>query len=238
MANDESSSAKLITNHILKSLPPSDLERLRPELTFVELASGTVLFEPYEAMEYVYFPARAMISVVAYTPDGQAAEVGVIGWEGMSGVDVVMGANATLNQHIIQLPNGAWRAKKAAIQKEFARGGAFQKAVLAFTRVMMMQISQTALCNRLHTVDERLSRWLLMCRDRSETDTLLLTQEFMSIMLGASRVAVTQSASSLQEKGFIKYKRGRIDVVDRDGLEEFSCDCYRIIKDEYDRYSA
>jgi CRP-like cAMP-binding protein len=236
MANDESSSENLTANHIFKSLPPEDLERLRPALTYTQVESGKVIFEPYEEIRHVYFPHGSMISVVAYTPNGQAAEVGVIGWEGMSGVDVVMGADSTPNQHVVQLPNGAWRADTKVIRAEFERGGAFQKAVLAFTRVMMLQISQTALCNGLHSVDRRLSRWLLMCRDRAAGDTLRLTQEFISVMLGVSRVAVSHSAKALQERGLIEYRHGRVVVLDAEGLRKLSCDCYSVVKKEYDAY--
>ena len=222
-------------NYILNSLSQADFERLLPDLEFVKLAHGEVLYRPLEPIKYVYFPDDAMCSVVATTAEGQCAEVGVIGREGMIGIDVLMGIDFSLNENFIQLPDGGLRMKTSAIKREFKQNGELQDLLLNFVRLLMFQISQTALCNRLHTVEERLSRWLLLCRDRSATDELQLTQEFLSIMLGANRATVTVAAITLQGGGYIKYSRGLITILDREGLEHFACDCYRTVKDEYDR---
>lgn len=223
-------------NYILKALPKEDFERLLPDLEPIELKLGQVLYRPEEPIEFVYFPNHTMISVIASTAEGQSAEIGIIGREGMVGMDVLLGSDSTLNENIVQHPNGAFRINTASIKQEFKRGGALHDLLLRFTRVMMIQIGQTALCNRLHTVDERLARWLLLCRDRSGTGELQLTQEFLSIMLGVNRATVTMSAIALQSAGFIKYSRGHITIKDSEGLEDFSCECYKIVKKEYDRF--
>lgn len=222
-------------NLILNSLPQEDFERLMPDLEPVQLSLGQIIYRAEEPIEYVYFPQDAMISVIANTSSGQSAEVGVIGREGIIGIDVFMGSNITLNDHIIQLADGGLRITTAAVKKEFKRAGALHDEILRFMRLLMVQISQTALCNRLHTVEERLARWLLLCLDRSETDDLRLTQEFLAIMLGSNRATVTLSALTLQNNGYIKYSRGQITIKDRVGLEDFVCDCYQIVKDEYER---
>ena len=223
-------------NYILNSLPKADFERLLPDLEPVKFAQGEVLYRPEEPIKYVYSLDNAMASVVATTPEGQCAEVGVIGREGMIGIDVLMGADSSLNETFIQLPDGGLRMKTSAVRKEFKQGGALHDSLLRFVRLLLLQISQTALCNRLHTVEERLARWLLLCRDRSPTDELQLTQEFLGIMLGANRATVTVAAIALQGGGFIKYSRGLITILDREGLEHFACDCYRTVKEEYDRF--
>ena len=184
----------------------------------------------------VYFPDDAMVSVVATTAEGQCAEVGVVGREGMIGLDVLLGADSSLNETFVQLPDGGLRMTTAAVRKHFTQSGALHDSLLRFIRLLMMQISQTALCNRLHTVEERLARWLLLCRDRSPTADLRLTQEFLGIMLGTNRATITVAALALQSGGYIRYSRGLITVLDRDGLEHFSCDCYRTVKKEYDRF--
>ena len=231
-------SSRSINNHILKSLPKEDFNRLLPDLEKVTLDLGQVLYRAEEPIEYVYFPDYAMISVVANTVNGQSTEVGVIGNEGMTGFDVLMGADYSLNENIVQISDGAFRVKTGVIQKEFKLCGAFHDSFLGFARLLLLQISQTAVCNRLHSIEERLARWLLMSRDRSESDDLHLTQEFVAIMLGTNRATVTMSAITIQDIGYIKYKRGHIEITDREGLEDFTCDCYKTIKREYDRFSG
>jgi len=222
-------------NHILNNLSDEDYARLHPHLTPVNLALGEIIYQPEESIKYVYFPNNAMASVIATTPEGQCAEVGVIGREGIVGVDVLMGVDSTSHQVMVQLSDGALRISTATAKKEFADSAAMNKMLLLCVHALMMQISQTALCNRLHSIEQRLSRWLLLCRDRSASDVLSLTQEFLAIMLGANRPSVTTAALILQGGGFIKYSRGRITVIDREGLEDFACDCYRVVKPEYDR---
>lgn len=240
MSNQSNLSAKqhLATrNLILNALPKAEYEHLLPHLEEVQLDLGQIIYRAEEPIEYVYFPNNSMISVIANTVSGQTAEVGVIGFEGIIGIDVFMGSNMTLNENIIQLADGALRIKTEIIQQEFKRAGVLHDQVLNFMRLLMIQISQTALCNRLHSAEERLARWLLLCHDRSASDDLHLTQEFLSIMLGANRATVTLSAITLQHIGYIKYVRGRIKIKDREGLEDFVCDCYHTVKREYNRQS-
>lgn len=233
--SEQNQSRHSTKNQILLALPDEDYQRLHPYLEPVELKLGQILYRPEEPISYVYFPNNAMASIIATTPDGQAAEVGVVGREGISGVDVLMGVDSTPNEAMIQLPDGALRIKTETIREEFKRGGAFQNLSLKYIHALMMQISQTALCNRLHNVEQRLARWLLMCHDRAKGDELTLTQEFLSIMLGVNRPTVTNAAVLLQGGGFIKYSRGKITILDREGLEDFACDCYEVVKPEYDR---
>jgi CRP-like cAMP-binding protein len=225
-------------NKILNSLPEEDFAKLLPDLEPVELKLGQIIYRPEEPITHIYFMNHAITSIIAVTKEGQSAEVGIIGLEGVVGMDALMGADWTLNENLVQHANGALRINVSAIKKEFVKCGALHTALLSFTRLFMIQISQTALCNRLHTVEERLSRWLLMCRDRSGTDKLQLTQEFLAIMLGANRATVTVSAIVLQSAGFIKYARGQITIINRQGLEDLTCECYSIVKTEYDRFHS
>ena len=220
-------------NKILKALSQEDLARIAPKLEAVDLPHAFVLYKPEEIIEHVYFPINAMISVVTYNEDGQGTETAVIGNEGAAGLDVILGADTAANEFITQLPNGGVRMKTADVREEFGRAGAFQGLLLQFTRRLIVQISQTALCNRIHTTEKRLARWLLMCHDRSPSDTLKLTQEFMSVMLGANRTTVTLTAIELQNAGFISYSRGSLKVLDRPGLEAFTCSCYETIRKAY-----
>ncbi len=222
-------------NVILSSLPKEDYERMLPDLEQVRLELGQIIYRAEEPIEYVYFPHHAMVSVIVNTSDGQCAEVGVIGREGMTGMEVLLGGSSTLNENLIQHSDGALRMKVAAVRQEFNRGGALHDLLLNFTRLLMIQISQTALCNRLHTIEERLSRWLLLCQDRAETNKLQLTQEFLAMMLGTNRATVTISAISLQSAGYINYSRGKITITDREGLKNFTCVCYQTVRKEYDR---
>jgi CRP-like cAMP-binding protein len=231
-----SKASRPTANFILGRLTEKERERLRPHLQYVELQAETVLFQPGRTAEYVYFPEQAVVSVLAVTPDGQCTEVGLIGVEGLTPVCVAMGAESTVHQHLVQLPSAAWRVSRAAIQEEFAHAGTIQKVSLAFACLMFAQISQTALCNRMHGLEQRLARWLLMCHDRATGDELSLTHEFISVMLGTSRVAVTQTQRAAQDAGLIEYKRGRIRILDRQQLEAAACPCYDVIRHEFDRY--
>ena len=223
-------------NYILKALPEEDFKRLLPDLEPVNITLGQILHRPEEPISHVYFPNDSVVSVLAATAEGQCAEVGVIGREGMIGMDVLMGSDSSINENLVQHANGALRISTNAIRTEFKRGGALHDSLLIFTRLLMIQISQTALCNRLHTVEERLARWLLLCRDRAGTDKLQLTQEFLALMLGTNRATVTISAIALQSAGYITYKRGHITITDCTGLEDFSCNCYQTVKKQYDRF--
>ena len=230
--NDETRA--LTRNKLLRSLPIDVLHRLNPLLERVEMPRGRVLYHREDAIGHVYFPDRAMISVVAHSDNGQSAEVAVIGSEGAAGLDVILGSDAASNDHITQIPDGALRMKTVDVRAEFALGGEFSAELLRFTRKFIVQISHTALCNRLHKTEKRLSRWLLMCHDRSDGDVMNLTQEFMAVMLGSNRTTVTMTAIVLQNAGFISYSRGTLTIVDRKGLEGFSCPCYQTIRYAYD----
>jgi len=222
-------------NLILNALPEEEYERLLPNLKPVKLLLGQYLYRAEDTIRHVYFPSDAMVSIVATTTAGQSVEIGVIGREGMVGLEVLMGSDSTLNDHLVQDSNNALRISTAAIREEFKRGGVLHDSLLHFTRLLITQIGQTALCNRLHTIEERLSRWLLLCRDRAGTNELQLTQEFLASMLGTNRASVTMSAIALQSAGYIKYSRGRIAIIDGEGLEDFTCECYQMVKNEYDR---
>jgi len=222
-------------NRILNALPTEEYERLLPDLEPVELFLGQYLYRAEDTIRHVYFPSDAVVSIVATTTEGQSVEIGVIGREGMVGMEILMGSDSTLNDHLVQDASSALRISTAAIREEFKRGGVLHDSLLHFTRLLMTQIGQTALCNRLHTIEERLSRWLLLCRDRAGTNELQLTQEFLATMLGTNRASVTIAAIALQSAGYIKYSRGHITIIDGKGLEDFTCECYKIVKTEYDR---
>jgi CRP-like cAMP-binding protein len=225
-------------NHILAALPPEDYERLAPHLEPVKLSLNQILYESGGGMEYVYFPTNVMISLVSQMADGGSVEVGLVGFEGMLGLPLVLGVEKSPHQAIIQISDGALRAKAEVIKREFKRGGALSDLLLRFTQAMLLQISQVAACNRVHTVEERLARWLLMTHDRAGTDRLELTQEFLAVMLGCRRAGVTSAAITLQGVGAIRYSRGHIIVLDRPCLEDYACECYQVIKAEFDRVTA
>jgi CRP-like cAMP-binding protein len=175
-----------------------------------------------------------MASIIATTSEGQSTEIGVVGREGVVGLEVILGADSSPHESMIQIPNKAYRISTPAIREEFKLCGELQDLVLRFTSRLMVQIGQTTLCNRLHTLDERLSRWLLMCHDRVGGDQLALTQEFLAIMLGVTRVSVSIAATGLQSLGYIKYTRGHINIIDREGLEDATCECYAIVRRAYE----
>jgi CRP-like cAMP-binding protein len=223
-----------IKNHILRSMPDV-VERLGSHLEALDGPLGMPIYDAFKPIEYLYFPDNAMLSIVAGTSTGQLAEIGVSGPEGAVGLEVLMGVDTSPHHSMVQIAGPVRRVKAKIIKEEFDRGEVFQKKILHYQQKLSVQVGQTTLCNRMHVVDERLSRWLLMCHDRIEGDVLLLTQEFISLMLGTSRVVVTRAAKMLQELGYIKYVRGKIAVLDRAGLEDAACECYHIVKNEYDR---
>lgn len=226
----DKSALSLTNNNILGSLVPflieereSFVSRLEP----VELPHGKVLYETGEQVRYVYFPNNALISLVTQMIDGRIVEVGLVGSDGMSGLTALMGEGTSPERAIVQIPNGGIRAEFSMIKEEFMRGGQLQKLLLSYARKLMRQVSQTAACNASHTAEERLSRWLLMCVDRVGGTELKLTQEFMAEMLGTRRATVSLAAMVLQNDGLIRYSRGHITIIDRDGLEAFTCECYK-----------
>jgi CRP-like cAMP-binding protein len=222
-------------NWILAALPGDDYARLDPHLMPVTLALRQNIYKPREPITHVYFPENAMISVVANLPGGESVEVGVVGREGMTGISALFGVDATPNESMVQIADGAMKMRAGVAREEFKRGGIFQDVVLRYVQANTIQISQSVACNRLHSVVERLARWLLMTRDRAASDELALTQEFLAMMLGVRRAGVTDAAINLQADGYINYRRGQITILDRPGLEESACECYGIVKAEYER---
>ena len=222
-------------NELLSSIPADSLKRLLPHLQPFDMGANVRLYHANDKIRYIYFPEDSIISILATTEEGQTTEIAIVGREGAVGLDVVMGAESLPHDFLVQMPDSGYRISAEAMRAEFDACTDAQSPILRFLQKLMVQISQTTLCNRLHRVDERLARWLLMCHDRAAGDTLRLTQEFLAMMLGVARVSVTLSASELQSKGFIKYSRGTIEILDRNALEEMSCECYRVVRDEYDR---
>ena len=222
-------------NRLLATLPREDVERLLPQLTPLTFGLGDVLYEPDLPMAYMYFPTTAVVSLIYTMLDGTTAEMGLVGNEGVVGIALFMGGDTTPNRAIVQVAGAAFRLSAPALRTEFLRAGAVQLALLRYTQALITQISQTAVCNRLHAIEQRLCRWLLLTRDRVPSDAIQMTQEFIAHMLGVRREGVTLAARHLQEAGLIRYVRGHITVLDRPGLEATVCECYRVVKDEFTR---
>ena len=216
-----------VKNQILAALSKEEQGRLVSRLEPFELTHGLILYEIGEQVRHVYFPNSALISLVTQMSDGKIVEVGLIGNDGMSGLTALMSEGTSPERAIIQIPDGGTRVELSVIKEEFMRGGQFQKLLLAYARKLMRQVSQTAACNASHTTEERLSRWLLMCQDRINGSELKLTQEFIAEMLGTRRATVSLAAMVLQNDGLIHYNRGHIKIIDRPGLEAFTCECYQ-----------
>jgi len=186
-------------------------------------------------MDHIYFPTTAVVSLIYTMEDGTTAEMGLVGNEGAVGIALFMGGDTTPNQAVVQVAGGAFQMKTTTLLEEFRRGGAFQLALLRYTQTLITQISQTAVCNRLHPIEKRLCRWLLLTRDRVPSDELVMTQEFIAHMLGVRREGVTAAARHLQQAGLIRYARGHITILNRAGLEAVACECYQVVKTELDR---
>jgi CRP-like cAMP-binding protein len=223
------------TNHILNALTRAEYERLSLDLEPVNMPLGEILYHPDQPITHVYFPNRGTVSLISNFEDGGSVEVGMVGNEGMFGVSVFLGSISTPLEAVVQLPGDGLRMRADALKKEFKKGGQLQDLLLRYTQAFIIQISQTAACNRAHPTDGRLVRWLLMCQDRAHSKDLDLTQEFIATMLGTRRAGVTEAAGQLQQSGLITYKRGHITILDRQGLEAASCECYQIVKKEFAR---
>jgi CRP-like cAMP-binding protein len=224
-----------VKNRLLAALPQEEYERLRPSLEPVSFELGEVIYESGERLDYVYFPTTAIISLLYLMEDGSSAEMGLAGNEGVVGIALFMGGGTMPNRAVVQSAGGAVRLKAKVLQSEFALGSKFQHLLLRYTQALITQISQTAVCNRLHSVEQQLSRWLLLSHDRVEADELVMTQELIADMLGVRREGVTVAAGRLQDDGAISYVRGRIQILDRQKLEAIACECYKVVKDEFDR---
>jgi CRP-like cAMP-binding protein len=225
-----------LENSILAALPAEDYARIAPSLTLVSLELGDVLFEPGDRVRQILFPINSLVSMLAMMEDGATVEAGVIGNEGVVGISTILGAETSTTQGLVQVAGEALSIPAEAFMAEFKRGGELQSLVLRHTHTLFTLVSQTAACNRVHTIEERLARWMLTTRDRVQSDEFLMTQEFIARMLGTRRSGVTVAAGILQTAGLIKYTRGRINILDGEKLEAASCECYRIVKEEYDRY--
>lgn len=204
----------------------------------MELGSGQILYHSGQPVDYVYFPTGAMVSLVAQMATGAEVEVGVTGFEGVVGLPALLGVEKSPHLNMAQMPGGAVRARAAALREEMGRGGALLRMTLLYSQSVMVMASQTAACNALHTLSERLAKWLLMSHDRRRGGELPLTHEFLSMMLGVRRAGVTEAAVVLQAEGLIEYHRGHITVLDREGLEGFACECYPVVKAEFDRTAS
>lgn len=224
-----------VANRLLAALPKKEYQRLLPELEPFPLAFGDILYEPGDIIGHVYFPDNGIISLLSRVESQKVLEVGIVGNEGVAGLPVVLGVRASVNRGLVQSAGTAMRMKAAALRREFKRDGALQRLLHRYLHSLLTQISQSAVCNRFHTADARLARWLLMTHDRVESDEFRLTQEFLSNMLGVRREAVSKAAGPLQKRGFVNYSRGHITVLNRAGLEATACQCYRVIKDEGDQ---
>ncbi|MBV9957511.1 MAG: Crp/Fnr family transcriptional regulator [Acidobacteria bacterium] len=224
-----------IGNRLLAKLPPEELEFLRPHLERVSLAHGDILISPHEPVRYLYFPLTALGSLVTIMEDGSTVESGTAGREGLIGVPALLDAGETTMQTLAQIPGEALRIKASVCKSLLDQGGAFHKLFHRYIHTLFIVASQSAACNRLHRVEARLCRWLLMSSDGVGSHELDLTQEFLSAMLGVRRAGVTEAALKIQAAGLIHYLRGHITILNREGLEAAACECYRVVRDEYDR---
>ena len=222
-------------NHLLASLSGDAWQRWQPLLEHVELPLGHVLYESGITLSHVYFPTTAIVSLLYVLQNGSSAEIAVVGNEGLVGVSLFMGGSSTSSRAVVQSAGHGYRLKATFVKDEFERSGSVLHLLLRYTQALITQMSQTAVCNRHHSLDQQLCRWLLMSLDRLEGTDLVMTQELMANMLGVRREGVTESATKLQNAGLIKYSRGHISVLDRPGLEKRACECYAVVKKEYER---
>jgi CRP-like cAMP-binding protein len=224
-----------LKNHLFAALPADEFARLKSKLEPVSFKLGDVLYESGDKMDYVYFPTTAIISMLYVMENGATAEIGVVGNDGMIGNAVFLGGDTTTSRAIIQSEGEAFRMNAADAKAEFKLAGVFQEMMLRFTQALMTQISQTAVCNRLHPVEQQLCRWLLLSHDRLDSNELVMTHDLISNMLGVRREGVTLAAQKLAKRKLIKNSRGTISIIDRRGLEESVCECYEVVNNEYNR---
>lgn len=222
-------------NHLLAALSRDEYQRLAPHLERVELALGDSLVESGKLIRHVYFPTDSIVSLLCVMEDGDSAEIAVVGTEGIVGISLFMGGETTPSRAIVQSADSAYRLKGQRLKDEFDRAGTLQHLLLRYTQALITQMAQTAVCNRHHSLDQQLCRWLLLSLDRLPTNELVMTQELIANMLGVRREGVTESAGKLQRAGLISYHRGHISILDRPGLEARVCECYAVVKKEYDR---
>ena len=222
-------------NHLLDALLTSEYDRLFPNLELVNLPLGQVLYEPGELLEYVYFPTDSIISLLYVMENGASAEIAIVGNEGILGISLFMGGETTPSRAVVQSAGVGYRLKGDLLKTEFNRAGPVQRLLLRYTQALITQMAQTAVCNRHHSVEQQLCRWLLLSLDRLASNELSMTQELIANMLGVRREGVTEAACKLQTAGLIQYSRGHIKVIDRPKLEKRTCECYEVVKAEFDR---
>lgn len=227
--------SSLQANQLLSALDEAERQRLAPHLEYVDLPLGLVLSETNQPVSYAYFPTTAIVSLLYVMDTGASAEVAVVGNEGFVGISIFMGGGSTTNRVVVQSAGHGFRLNALALQTEFRRGGPAMQLLLRYTQALIAQISQTAVCNRHHSVDQQLCRWLLLSLDRLPGDQLAMTHELIGNMLGVRREGVSDAANKLKKDNVIRYFRGAITVLDREGLEARTCECYAVVKAEYDR---
>jgi CRP-like cAMP-binding protein len=226
---------ELKTNQLLAALPDAEWQRWKPLLEWVPMPLGQVLYESGRTMSHVYFPTTAIVSLLYVLEDGASAEIAVVGKEGIVGISLFMGGDSTPSRAVVQNAGHAYRLNAHTMKTEFDRAGATLHLLLRYTQALITQMTQTAVCNRHHSLDQQLCRWLLLSLDRLAGNELIMTQKLIADMLGMRRSAVTEAAAKLQTAGLIRYHRGHISVLDRAGLEQRACECYAVVKNEYDR---
>jgi len=222
-------------NHLLDALPAVDYDRIASHLEPIAMKLGDVLYESGAKLRYVYFPTTCIVSLLYVMEDGASAEIAIVGNEGILGISLFMGGDTTPSRALVQSAGHAFRLKAELLKDEFGRFGPTMHLLLRYTQALITQMAQTAVCNRHHSVDQQLCRWLLLSLDRLQSNRLSMTQELIANMLGVRREGVTEAAGKLQDAGLISYRRGTITVVDRPGLEANACECYQVVKTEFDR---
>lgn len=222
-------------NNLLAALPSNDYERLVPHLKLVSLPTRQVIYEPGEPITHIYFPQNAVISIVTSMKDGSTVEVGIVSNEGMVGIPVILGGKATTTKAFVQIAGAGMQIEADVLRAEFNRSGAIQNLLLRYVRAIYTELTQSCACNRLHALEARLARWLLTVSDRLQSEDFPLTQEFIAQMLGVRRSGVTVAASTLSRGKMIRYQRGQINILNREDLEATSCECYRVIQNEFAR---
>ena len=222
-------------NYLLSAMPAAEFERLSSDLELVEMPLGKVLYESGARLDHVYFPTTCIVSLLYVLENGASAEIAVVGNEGILGISLFMGGETTPSRAVVQSAGFGYRLKAPLLKQEFNRAGPVLRLLLRYTQALITQMTQTAVCNRHHSVEQQLCRWLLLSIDRLSSSSLNMTQELIANMLGVRREGVTEAAGNLQRTGLIRYNRGHIDVIDRPGLEEAVCECYAVVKAEFDR---
>jgi len=222
-------------NHLLDALPADDYERVASHLELIPLKLGDVLYESGDRLQYVYFPTTAIISLLYVMEDGASAEIAIVGNEGILGISLFMGGDSTPSSAVVQTAGHGYRLPGKLLKDEFNRGGLVQRLLLRYTQALLTQMCQTAACNRHHSIEQQLCRWLLLTLDRLPSNELIMTQELVASALGVRREGITEAAGKLQRAGVIRYRRGHIAVLERSGLEVGACECYAVVKKELGR---